>query len=116
MLILFIVMTTHDVAHRESDNELSYTPPESGSMTLSTSTPSEEFVPPLTTPKTTPTQSPSPSPEHTLEIEVDTDLVTPTATPPLSLSDEPKESSIATPQVICCMQCSFHADSELLIV
>ena len=100
--LLLFFFTNHSVAHSESD-ELSYTPPESGNMTLSTSTPSEESVPPLATPKTTPTQSPSPSPEHTLEIEVHADL----ATPPLSLCDEQKESSIATPQVIYMLHTMF---------
>lgn len=97
---IYVIFDHCRVTHSGSGDELSYTPPESGSMTLTTSTTSEESVPLLTTPKATPTQSHSPSPEHTLEVEVFADLTTPTATPPLTLSDKPKECYIATPQVI----------------
>ena len=69
----------------------------------SSSTTSLEDITLLSTPQATPSHSPprghSPTPDHTPTAELQADLATPTDTPPLSFSDEAKESSVSTPQV-----------------
>ena len=78
---------------------------------------SETATPTLSTPQATPPQSPllehAPDISTSNELSLHEDVATPAATPPLSQTEEIKESSLATPQVqvmvMVVMQACAHA-------
>ena len=92
----------------ESEDDFSYTPPESG-MVVSSMT----ATPTMSTPQATPPQSPLI--EHasdisaTNELSLHEDVATPAATPPLSQTEEIKETSLATPQVLVVVMVAMQA-------